>query len=201
MENRIKLWNYIKHKSILIVGGSPSASKKNKAWYDTFDVIVRLNNYKKINSNRTDIYFSYFGRNIKKNPDELKNEGVKFLINKCPNADMTYCLKKYNIDMTDYRWIYNLRKDWWFCPVISLSEKELLNQINILDGIMPTVGFSSIMFFLNYANFITIIGFDCFKSGIHNLNEKWDGSGNHNPKKEEEILLSLEKQGKIKWIK
>jgi len=95
MTNLDKLKNYIKNKKLLIVGGSPSASNKSKQWYDSFDIIVRLNNYKKINSDRTDIFFSfYFGRNIKKTKEELINDGVKFLINKCPNLDMTKIFKK-----------------------------------------------------------------------------------------------------------
>lgn len=196
-----KLIQYIEGKTILIVGGSPSASNKEKKWYDTFDIIVRFNNYKKINSDRTDIYFSYFGKNITKQPQELKNDGVKFLINKCPNINMTKDLKGYHIQMADYRWIYDLRKNWWFCPVISLSKEELLGQIKILEGYMPSVGLSAILFFSKYIKPIHIIGFDCFESGIHNLNEKWDGSGNHKPLKEKAVLESLEEEKKIVWHK
>ena len=201
MTNLDKLKNYIKNKKLLIVGGSPSASNKSKQWYDSFDIIVRLNNYKKINSDRTDIFFSYFGRNIKKTKEELINDGVKFLINKCPNLDMTKSLKNYNVDMTDYKWIYDLRKDWWFCPLISLTEEDLLWQIKLLDGYMPTVGLSAILFFMNYVKPINIIGFDCFESNIHNLDEQWDKSGNHNIQKEKKILNIFSNNKIINWNK
>ena len=201
MGNRDKLIDFIKNKKLLIVGGAPSAINKNQEWYDSFDIIVRVNNYKKVNSDRTDIFFSYFGRNIKKSKEELIEEGVKFLINKCPNADMTELLKNCEIQDKDYRWIYKLRKDWWFCPLISLTKEELLEQIEILGGFMPTVGLSSILFFLKFENPITIIGFDCFDSGVHNLNERWDGSGGHAPNKEKNILTYLQQRKAIKWIK
>jgi len=195
-----QLENFIKNKRLLVVGGAPSASKKSKDWYDTFDVIVRCNNYKKINNDRTDVFYSYFGRNIKKTKEELLKDGVKFLINKCPNANMTKVLTNCDIQDKDYRWIYDLRKDWWFCPLISLTEQNLIRQIGFLDGYMPTVGFSAILFFSKYTK-LDIIGFDCFESGIHNLNEKWDNSGNHNQDKEKQILLYLTQQRQIVWHK
>jgi len=193
------LQKYIFNKNILIVGGSPSANNKPQEWYDKFEIIVRMNNYKKANNARTDIYFSYFGRNIKKTPLELMRDGVKFLINKCPNSDMTNSLSQYNVNMADYRWIYDFRQNWWFRPLVSLSEDQLINQIKLLDGYMPTVGFSAILFFLDKVETVTIIGFDCFESKIHNLDERWDGSGNHNPEKEKEELLALKEQGRLIW--
>ena len=138
-------------------------------------------------------------RSSKKTRKELARDGVKILINKCPNTDMSPLLTEYNVNMGDYRWIYQYRKNWWFRPLVSLSEEQLLNQIKMLDGYMPTVGFSAVLFFLEKTHQVTIIGFDCFETKIHNLNEPWDGSGNHNPKKEKEILLNLAKQGKIIW--
>jgi len=200
MNQRNKLIDYIKNKKVLIVGGAPSASKKSKEWYGSFDVIVRCNNYKKINSDRTDIFFSYFGRNITKTKEELLEDGVKFLINKCPNLNMEEDFKNYDIQDKDYRWIYNLRKNWWFCPLISLKKEELINQIELLGGFMPTVGLSAILFFLQYCN-PTIIGFDCFESGIHNLDEEWDASGNHATGKEKNILTYLNQKKDILWIK
>jgi len=188
-------------KKLLIVGGAPSANKGSIEWYKQFDVIVRCNNYKKVNSYRTDIFSSYFGRNIKKTKEELITDGVKYLLCKYPNADMSLELKDYNIKDKDYRWVYELRKNWWFKPVVSLTKDNLLEQINLLDGFMPTVGISTILFLLKLKTPIYIIGFDCFKSDIHNLNEKWDRSGNHNIEGEELLLNLLEKSKKIIWKK
>jgi len=201
MTNYKQLINYIQNKKLLIVGGGPSASNKLKKWYDSFDIVVRLNNYKMVNSDRTDIYFSYFGRNIKKTKEELLKNGVKFLINKCPNENVTELDANDKIQMHDYRWIYDLRKDWWFKPLISLTKEELLYQIDLLDGYMPTIGLSAILFFIKYIKIIHIIGFDCFQSGIHNLNEKWDGSGGHNIKLEKKCLKILENKGDVIWHK
>ncbi|MHA1738815.1 MAG: hypothetical protein ACTSWD_09535 [Candidatus Heimdallarchaeota archaeon] len=201
MSKRAILENYLKNKKVLIVGGSPSASNKSKEWYDSFDVIVRCNNYKKINSDRTDIYFSYFGRNIKKTKTELIDDGVRYLINKCPNADMSESLAKYDIDMKDYRWIYDLREYWWFVPVIEFTEADLIEQIKMLDGYMPTSGLSAILFISKFISQLDIIGFDCFESGVSNLNETWNGTGNHNSAKEKQILTELEQIKGIIWNK
>jgi len=201
MTNKEQLINFITNKKILIVGGAPSASKKSKNWYDSFDVIVRLNNYKKATDSKTDIFFSYFGRNIKKTKEELLKDGVKFLINKYPNKDLSKELKNSNIDDKDYRWVYNLRKDWWFCTLISLTKEELLYQIELLGGYMPTVGLSAILFFLQFKNPITIIGFDCFESGKHNLDEDWDYSGNHATSKEKSLLTYFQQRKFLTWIK
>lgn len=189
------------NKSLLIVGGGPSAKIKSEEWYNSFDFIMRMNNYKKTNNSRTDIYFSYFGKNIRKSAEELKADGVKLLVNKCPNADMTEKLSCYNVDMTDYRWIYEYRKDWWFCLTFCQTEEELLYQVKMLGGFMPTVGLSAILWALKYIEPVTIIGYDCFESGLHNLNERWDNSGNHNIEKEKRVLESLENQEKIEWIR
>jgi len=193
-----QLKEYIKGKRLLIVGGAPSASNQPEEWYSSFDIIVRCNNYKKINSYRTDIFFSYFGRNIKKTKEELSSDGVKFLINKCPNNDMTEKCAKYNINMADYRWIYDLRKDWWFCPLVIFTEEELINQIELLGGYMPTVGLSATLFLKQFTK-PTIIGFDCFESNIHNLSEPWDKSGNHAIAKEKLILTHLAQHKDITW--
>lgn len=191
--------NYIQNKTVLIVGGGPLAIQ-NKEWFNSFDIIVRLNNYKKLSDTRTDIFFSYFGRNIKKTKEELIKDGVKYCINKCPNLDMTLSLSIYNVTMTDYRWIYDFRKNWWFCPLVSLTEKELINQIIKLNGNMPTVGLSAVMYFSNLnIKSLDIIGFDCFESGVHNLNEKWDNSGNHRPDLEKIIINKYQKNRTINW--
>jgi len=101
--------------------------------------------------------------------------------------------------MADYRWIYDLRKDWWFCPVVSLTEDELTEQVGQLGGFMPTVGLSAILFFKKYSKPVNIIGFDCFESGMHNLNEAWDKSGNHATEKERIILGLLAQREDIVW--
>ena len=191
----------IKDKNILIVGGSSSASKKSEEWYNSFDVIVRCNNYKKANNSRTDIFYSYFGKNIKKTPEELKQDGVKLLISRCPNADMSEQLSSNKIDMVDYRWIYKLRKDWWFCDLYIMTVDEMLEQINSVGTHMPTTGLSAILFFVKRQCNVEIIGFDCFDTNIHNLNEIWDNSGNHNLSREKEVLTQLDKENKINWNK
>lgn len=171
---------YIRNKSVLIVGNAPDAIKKDKDWYNSFDIIVRMNNYKKANDSKTNIFFSYFGKNVRKTSKELLRDGVRFCINKCPNLDMSNILKGKPIDVKDYRWIYDFRKNWWFCPVVALSEQELLRQIDILDGNMPTTGLAAVLYFLTLPiKSLDIIGFDCFESNIHNLDEMWDRSGNH----------------------
>jgi len=198
MENNMK---NIKNKKVLIVGGASSASKQPEKWYNSFDIIVRCNNYKKSNNSRTDIFYSYFGRNIKKTPEELKKDGVKFLISKCPNADMSKQLSAYEIDMKDYRWIYKLRENWWFCDLHIMSIEEMLEQISLMGNTMPTTGLSAILFFVKRQCNVNIIGFDCFDTNIHNLNEVWDQSGNHNLKKEKEIISNLTKNKLINWNK
>jgi len=199
MDARDALKIYLAGKSILIVGGGPGAACYQSRWYNKFDIIVRLNNYQKSCEGRTDIFFSYFGKNIKKNKEELIADGVKFAVCSCPNADMNKDLNKSPGQRKDFRWIYEFRKDWWFCPVVGLTKEELVAQVNLIDGYMPTVGLSAILFFEQFCSPVNIIGFDCFESGLHDLNKKWDRSGRHNPQKEKQLLNKLEKSSKIIW--
>lgn len=205
MDPRQALKEYIGNGDVLIVGGAPSAAMMDERYYDGFQTIVRFNNYKKSNDAPTDVFFSYFGRNIRKTQKELKDDGVEFLINKYPNEDMTERFKQEGftkIQDTDFRWVYELRKDWWFGTRINLTADELFEQVRLLGGIMPTTGFSCIDFFVRTLHIpVEIIGFDCFKSGIHNLNEPWDMDGGHDPQREEELLEKYHKGGLLEWVR
>ena len=199
MDARDELKRYLAGKSILIVGGGPGASYRQSSWYGKFDVIVRCNNYRKACEARTDIFVSYLGENIKKTKDELISDGVQFVVCNCPNVDMTQNLKLSQGQRKDFSWIYEFRKGWWFCPAVSLTKEELIAQVDLIGGHMPTVGLSAILFFQQFRSPVDIIGFDCFESGLHDLNRKWDRSGRHNAQKEKRLLIELENNGRIVW--
>jgi len=199
MDARDELKKYLIGKTILIVGGGPGAACCSSCWYSKFDIIVRCNNYQKSCNARTDIFVSYFGENITKSKEELIADGVKFAVCNCPNADMSEELNKSPGQQKDFHWIYEFRKDWWFCPVVGLTKEELVTQVGLLDGYMPSVGLSAVLFFEQFCSPVNIIGFDCFESGLHDLNKKWDRSGEHNPQREKQLLKKLEQSGKLIW--
>lgn len=198
---REKLEEFLGDKDILIVGGGPDAGNFSEEFYDGFEVVVRINNYKKIHSFHTDVFFSYFGRNIKKTQEELKQDGVEFLINKYPNEDMRECLDGSKVSDRDFRWVYDYRKPWWFKPLVAQKREDLLRQVKLLGGYMPTTGFACVDFFVNTLKRTPyVIGFDCFKQKIHNLDEPWDESGQHKPWLERKLLEDYHKGGLVQWI-
>ena len=193
IERYISLEHKLYHKSILLVGGGPDANLLTSKEYDSFDYIIRINNFKYANEcKRTDFWYSYFGRNIKNLEDRIEQENIKALICKYP----------IDIEIGGLN-VSELRDPLWNkinIPVYVPNITESIQTNNSLD-ISPTAGFAAILSILKVPLVhLTIIGFDFFASKIHDLNEEWDSSGGHKPEIEKEYIENLENKG-LMWVR
>ena len=147
---------------------------------DSFDVVVRVNNYKIVPPNtgrRTDVFYSYFGNAVKKPAHELVRDGVRLCMCKCPNdktIDSQWHENRGKTTGIDFRWIYEKRKAWWFCPTYIPTKEDFLTTFYLLGKHVPTTGFSAIVDILGMSpKEIYLTGFDFFTSRKHNINEPW----------------------------
>lgn len=183
-----KFYEKIKDKSVLVVGGAPSAKLVTKEVQKTTDIVIRCNTFVTPEENdRVDIWFAHFGRSI-------RNEGRR------ERAGMYVC--KWP-DNPEFGWVYEYRKNFWpnnkVCCVPTEQESF---QTNNPFNFSPTCGLCAIIASLQgNPKSVTIAGFDFFESHIHNLNEPWDGSGGHIPQFEKRLVEAMHEQGMIKWIK
>lgn len=190
----------IEGKKVVILGSAPSVLKNDGEYINSFDLIVRINNYKmfgfeKYVGNRTDIFYSYFGRNIKKENSELLNDGVKLIMSKYPNNDFTGHTSGQVIQgISDTcKWVYDLRQDWWKFPVWIPKLRYFRENYNRIDRI-PTTGMSAVLDILRFSPcLLYITGFDFMRSKIHNVDEAWnDGDGNHDHMAESKLMATLD---------
>lgn len=178
--SRTEVSRLIKGARVALVGSGPGALKNPPGLIDSFDVVVRVNNYKlgtpELGS-RTDVFFSYFGNAIKKRPEELKRDGVRLCIAKCPDAaaiNSEWHRRRGKTHGIDFRWIYDRRSRWWPAPVYVPKVEEFLGDFELLGRRVPTTGFSAVLTLLRFKPaHLYMTGFDFFTSGIHNVNEKW----------------------------
>jgi hypothetical protein len=96
----------------------------------------------------------------------------------------------------DFRYIYELRKDWWFCPTFVPPLDEFMTVFNMLGQHIPSTGFSALLAVLEHAPAsVYLTGFDFFASRIHNVNEPWrpgnpDDPIGHAPERERAWLAA-----------
>ena len=166
-------------KSVAIVGSAPSCLDNKIGFVDSHDVVVRVNNYRlsKGTGNRTDVFYSFFGSSVKKTPEELKKDEVFLCMCKCPNSkpiESEWHVKNGKPLGVDFRYIYDIRRDWWFCDTHVPDTGRFIGTFELLDRHIPTTGFSAIVDILDCSpGSVFITGFDFFASGIHNVNEPW----------------------------
>jgi hypothetical protein len=191
-------------RSVAIVGSGPGCLENEHGLVDSFDVVVRVNNYKTgvAQGHRCDVHYSYFGNAIRKTAEELKADGVHLLINKCPDAfaiESDWHRMNNKMEGVDFRWIYEKRRDWWFCDTYVPPLEEFRAAFDLLGGHVPTTGFSAVLRVIeSRPRSIFLTGFDFFSSRLHNVNEPWKpGNPNdpigHVPEKEREWLRFLRK--------
>jgi hypothetical protein len=185
--DRERVAGLLEGKSVAIVGSGPGSLDNPRGLVDSYDVVVRVNNYKLFPATgfRTDVFYSFFGQSIKKTVRELKRDGVDLCMCKCPDAK--FMESKWHIEQgkpagVDFRMIYERRKDWWFCDTYVPSVDEFMGHFNLLGGHVPTTGFSAVLDVLSYspAN-VYLTGFDFFSSGLHNVNERWTKLNHSDP--------------------
>lgn len=165
-------------KRVAIVGSAPSVLENAPGFVDSHDVVVRVNNYKTGShcGYRTDVYYSYFGGAIKKRAEDLARDGVTLCMCKCPDGkpiESPWHERNGKVNGIDFRWIYTMRRDWWFCPVWIPTVATFREKFDLLDGHVPTTGFAAILDVLAcHPASLFLTGFDFFTSGVHNVNEK-----------------------------
>jgi hypothetical protein len=184
--------------SVAIVGSAPSCLDNEKGFIDSHDVVIRINNYKLIGGTgaRTDILYSFFGSSVRKSVEELKSDGVKLCICKCPDSkfiESRWHEKHGKPEGIDFRPLYKRRKRWWFTDTFIPSTELFLEKFNLLDNHIPTTGFSCIYDVLKLGIRPYITGFDFFTTKLHNVDELWrpgslDDPIGHRPQKELEWL-------------
>lgn len=170
---------YFRGKTVAIVGSAPSVLDNAPGFVDSHDVVVRANNYRTSEQAgfRCDAHYSFYGTSIRKTATELQNDGVRLLMCKCPNAKPIECdwherhKKQLGID---FRYIYEMRKDFWFCDTFVPTVEHFLRGFELLGRHIPTTGFSAILDVLACEpRSVYLTGFDGFASGLHNVNEPW----------------------------
>lgn len=193
-------------KRVAIVGSGPGALDNEPGFVDSHDVVVRVNNHKCTPETgfRTDVHFSFYGSSIRVPNDALFAQGCKLVMCKCPNAklpiDSEWHRKNNKPHGTDFRYIYELRRDWWFCPTYVPSLEEFMHVFTVLDRHIPSTGFSAFMAVITYLPAHTYLtGFDFFSSRIHNVNEPWrpgnpDDPIGHAPEAERKWLRAYQQK-------
>lgn len=174
-------------KTVALVGSGPGSLKNEPGLVDSHNVVVRVNNYKLFaaTGRRTDIFYSFFGSSVKKTAEELKQDGVKLCMCKCPDTkfiESEWHRKHGKANGVDFRYIYERRKDWWFCDTYVPSLDEFMTHFSMLGGHVPTTGFSALLDVLSYnPRRVYVTGFDFFTSKVHNVNEPWSRMNKADP--------------------
>lgn len=166
-------------KTVAIVGSGPGCTKNPEGMIDSHQVVIRVSNYKLLpgTGRRTDVFYSFFGSSIKKTAEELKRDGVTLCMCKLPNAkpfDSEWHRKNNKMIGCDYRPHYRRREGWWFCDTYIPTVEEFMVSFDLLGRHQPTTGFACIHTVLGLnPKSVYLTGFDFFRSGTHNVNERW----------------------------
>lgn len=197
---------FFEGKRVVIVGSGPGALVSPLGFIDSFDVVVRVNNYGRHPTlgSRTDVFYSFFGGSIRKTREELAADGVRLCMAKCPNSQPIHSdwhLERGKLNGIDFRYIYRDRAPFWFCPTFVPTDEHFLRGFSELGGHVPTTGWSAIsdVAGLRPAS-LHLAGFDFFTSGVHNVDQRWkpgdprDPIG-HVPHREVDLLRQAARSG------
>lgn len=169
----------LRGKRVVIVGSAPSVLENKPGYIDSHDVVVRVNNYKTgLNQGgRCDVFYSFFGSSIRKSKEDLISDGVRLCMCKCPDAkpiESDWHEKNNRPLGIDFRYIYELRKAWWFCDTYIPTVENFVASFKLLGNHVPSTGFAAILEVLACKPAsVYLTGFDFFASGIHNVDEPW----------------------------
>jgi hypothetical protein len=171
-------------KSVAIVGSGPGSLSNDPGFIDSHDVVVRVNNYKLGDGQgrRCDVHYSFYGNSIKKRRTELRSDGVRLCMCKCPNAhaiQSEWHRRRGQMIGVDYRPHYERRRTFWFCDTYIPTVDEFMVSFNLLGGHIATTGFAAILDVLSFEPAsVYLTGFDFFRSRIHNVDEAWQPGKN-----------------------
>jgi hypothetical protein len=197
--SRPEVASFFVGKTVAIVGSGPGVLENNEGFIDEHDVVLRVNNYKLsvATGKRCDVFYSFFGNSIRKTALELRTDGVKLCICKCPDAhaiESEWHRRNDKMLGVDFRWIYRDRKMFWFCDTYVPTTEEFLAYFNLLDGHVPTTGFAAIQDVISFnPKSMYLTGFDFFLSGIHNVNQKWKRVNHRDP-------IGHEPERELEWL-
>lgn len=170
---------WISGKTVALVGSAPSVLDNEPGFIDSHNIVVRVNNYKvgERQGYYCDVHYSFYGTSIRKRAEDLQHDGVRLCMCKCPDAkalESAWHERNNKLNGIDFRYIYQLRKDWWFCDTYVPSVDEFLQKFELLGKHIPTTGFSAIIDMLACEPLsLYLTGFDFFTSGMHNVDEQW----------------------------
>lgn len=169
----------IRGRTVAIVGSAPSVLENDPGVIDAHEVVVRVNNHKigSAQGLRTDVHYSFYGGSIRKSARDLQSEGVTLCWCKCPDAKALrsdWHERNGKTNGIDFRYIYQQRKDFWFCDTFVPTPQSFMEKFDLLDRHIPSTGFAAIIDMLACEpKSVYLTGFDFFSSGIHNVDEKW----------------------------
>lgn len=188
-------------KHVALVGSAPGVLDNRPGFVDSHEVVVRVNNYK-VGARpgvRCDVFYSFFGSSIRKTADQLKRDGVRLCICKCPDAqfiESAWHRRRDRLRGVDFSYIYRMRSDFWFCDTYVPTTEQFLEWFMLLGRRVPTTGFAALLEILSHdPASVYMTGFDFFRSRMHNVNERWrpgdptDPIG-HAPEREREWVSS-----------
>lgn len=166
-------------KTVAVVGSAPSVLQNEPGYVDGHDVVCRVNNYKTgpRQGERCDVHYSFYGNSVRKSAAQLQADGVRLCMCKCPDSKPIQCdwhERNNKVLGIDFRYIYQTRKDWWFCDTFVPGDARFLATFELLGMHIPTTGFSAVLDILACEpHSVYLTGFDFFTSGTHNVDELW----------------------------
>lgn len=188
-----EMCNFFSGKRVALVGSGPSSTLNPVGLVDSYDLVVRIQNYKLVNDAlsggtglRTDVHYSFYGKSMRIGQKSLKEHGVRLCISSrpCKNGliKSSWHVSHGLANMINFEWIYEYRRHFWFCDTYVPDSSEFLTQFNLLGRHIPSTGFSAIWTLMQLPiRELFLTGFDFFSSRLHNVNEKWVGNDPKDP--------------------
>jgi hypothetical protein len=171
--------SFFKDQTVLVLGSAPNVLATNLKIMNNIKYIVRVNNYKLFNAcRRTDVYASFMGKSIRKSYIDLRTDGCKLMMFKCPNENIIVKNSEGVINTklsNDFRWIYEFRDKWIKEAKIPyyIQTVDNFNNNNKLLGQVATTGVGVILDILRCSpRYLYFSGFDFGMSKMHNINKK-----------------------------
>jgi hypothetical protein len=192
--------DFFKNKTVLVLGSAACVAKLNPNFMESFQIIVRSNNYKTFNAcRRTDVYYSFLGGSVKKSMSSIVFDGAKFVFCRCPNADFSHHANGEYVPgkSFDARPVYEQRANWFVLPYFVQTMENYENNYALCDRLLTT-GVSSIVDIIRYSPArLYIAGFDFFTKLIHNTDELCNLNTGHNFEGEFTLIKRLWKDSKL----
>ncbi len=196
MMSKEEVRDIFKGKRVVILGSAPSVLENKRSEIDSYDVIVRMNNYDlskyadRIGS-RTDVYFFFGGTSVRKTWESLRDDGAKYLYSRLPYCDFrNHNAGKIQLGISG-NWMSFFQKEWFWTrlPTYIVSRDDFIRNFKILNRILTT-GMSAVVDIARYApKELYVTGFDFFDSGIHEIDVPWkQGCGGHDVGRERYLM-------------